>query len=227
MEKKKLLGIIILSLLACVLHAVLLLVTSYHYAITSAFKVTIFMLCPLLYFKAAKEGSRKEFFSLFSMHGNKKNIGLAFLLGFGVFSFIVILFMLLQPLFDRDMVVSALAESGITPRNAIFVFVYIVLINAALEQLFFRGFVFMSLYRLNRRRLAHIYSALLFSFYHIPMLLNALSPGLLILCTVGLVGAGLIFNTLTVKFNSISGSLIVHISANLALNLMIGVYFVF
>ena len=85
----------------------------------------------------------------------------------------------------------------------------------------------MSLHQMNYKVYAHLYSSVLFAVYHIPVLYDALELGMLILATVGLVGAGLIFNFLTVKCKSISGPLIVHISANLALNLMIGIYFVF
>ena len=226
MKSKNVLLLTICSLIACVLHAIMLYTPFNAYVYTSAFKVIVFILCPIIYFKLSKEGSFKGLLSLFSMRG-AKNIKLAFLLGIGVFVFIVVTFIILRPFFDSAMVVEALAENGITSGNAFFVFVYIVVINAALEQLFFRGFVFMSLYRMNVKRYAHIYSSVLFSFYHIPLLYNAVAPGILVLCTVGLIVAGLIFNALALKFKSISASLIVHISANLALNLMIGIYFVF
>jgi len=226
MKNKNVLLLTLFSLFACALHAVILFTPFNAYAYTSAFKVIVFTLCPILYFKVSKEGNFKGLLSLFSLK-RAENIKFAFLLGFGVFAFIVITFIIVQPFMDRAMVVAALAENGITPRNAFFVFVYIVVINAALEQLFFRGFVFMSLYRMNLKRYAHVYSSVLFSFYHIPILWDAVSPGILVLCTVGLIGAGLIFNALALKFKSVSGSLIVHISANLALNLMIGIYFVF
>lgn len=226
MKNKNVLRITIFSLIACALHAAMLYTPFNAYVYTSAFKIVVFLLCPLVYCKVSKEGSFKELLSRFSLK-NAQNIKFAFLLGFAVFVFIVIAFVIAEPFMDRAMVVAALAENGITPRNAFFVFVYIVVINAALEQFFFRGFVFLSLYRMGVKRYAHIYSALLFSFYHIPILYRAVSPGILLLCTVGLVAAGLIFNALALKFKSISGSLIVHISANLALNLMIGIYFVF
>ena len=227
MKHKNVQLITIFSLIACVLHATILHTPFNAYVYTSAFKVIVFILCPVIYYKVAKEGSFKELLSLFSMHGDRKNIKLALLLGLSVFTFIVVVFIILRPFFDRAVVVDALAENGITSNNAMFVFLYIVVINAALEQLFFRGFVFMSLYRMNFKRYAHIYSSVLFSFYHIPILINAVSLGILILCTVGLIVAGLIFNALAAKFQSISGSLIVHISANLALNMMISIFFVF
>jgi len=226
MKNKDALLITIFSILACALHAIILQTRFNAYLYSSAFKVFIFILCPFIYFKVSKNGKFRDLVSLFSMHGDKKNIRHAFLLGLGVFMFIVIVFTILLPFLDRAYIVDALAANGITPTNAIFVFIYIVVINAALEQFFFRGFAFMSLYRMGLKRYAHTYAALLFSFYHIPILFGAVSPGILVLCTVGLVAAGLIFNFLAVRFRSITGSLIVHISANLALNLMIGWHFV-
>ena len=158
---------------------------------------------------------------------DKRSLKLPLILGATVFAFIVIAFVVLQPLIDPVMVDDALAEVGINSRNAIFVVMYIVLLNAALEQFFFRGFVFMSLYAMNVKGIAHIYSSVLFAVYHVPVLYDALEWGMLALATLGLVVAGLIFNSLTIKCKSITGPLIVHISANLALNLMIGIYFVF
>jgi|GEM_PF-597526 len=218
--------IIICSLIACVLHATMLHTPFNDYLYTSIFKVFMFILAPFMYCKIAKDAAFTDLLSLFKMRG-RKNMLIAFALGFGTFAFIIIVFTLLLPFFDRAVIVDALAENGITPYNAIFVFLYIVIINAALEQFFFRGFVFVQMYQIGFKRFAHGYSSVLFSFYHIPILFNGLSVEMLIFCTVGLIIAGLIFNTLAVIFKSISGSLIVHISANLALNLMIGWHFVF
>jgi len=217
--------ITIFSLTACILHAVILFTPFNAYMYSSAFKVVVFILVPFVYCKFVADVKFRELVALFSMNGNRKNIKLAFLLGASVFTFIVVAFMILLPFLDRVMIVDALAANGITSRNAIFVFIYIVVINAALEQFFFRGFVFMSLYRRGYRGYAHAYSALLFSLYHVPILFFAISPGMMVLCVVGLVAAGLIFNGLAAWFDSIGGSLIVHISANLGLNLMIGVHF--
>ena len=225
-KNKNILMLTTFSFAACVLHAVILQTPLNAYLYSSAFKVIIFILCPILYFKISKDGSMKELLSLFLMR-DEKNVKLSFALGVCVFALIVAVFMLVQPFIDRTIVIEALAENGITYDNVIFAFIYIVLINAALEQLFFRGFVFMTLYNRAFKRYAHAYSSVLFSAYHIPIIINGVSIGILLLCTIGLVAAGLIFNALAVKCKSISGSLIVHISANLALNMMIGTHFVF
>jgi len=227
MKNKNVHLITIFAFIACALHAAILQTSFNAYLYTSAFKVVIFILCPVAYFKVSKDGNFKDLLSMFSVREGWKHLRIAFVLGFAVFTFIVVTFMILLPYIDSAMVIDTLAANSITSRNAIFVFIYIVVINAALEQFFFRGFVFMSLYRMNLKRYAHIYSSLLFALYHVPILFNAVSVGILILCTAGLVVAGLIFNVLAIKCKSITGSLIVHISANLALNLMIGINFLF
>lgn len=224
-QSKNLRLITILSFIACALHAFLLYTPFNNYLYTSAFKVFIFILFPIIYCKTSKQVTFKELLSLFLF--DKKIFKIPLLLGLGVFTFITALFAILMPFFDREEIVTVLANNSITPQNAIFVFFYIVIINAALEQFFFRSFVFTQLHRMKFARYAHLYSAVLFSFYHIPILFHAISPGILVLCTAGLVVAGLIFNALTIKFNSVSAALVVHISANFALNLMIGINFVF
>ena len=226
MKIKHALLITVFSIAACAMHAIMLQTRFNSYLYTSAFKVLIFILCPLVYFSVFKNGKFKDLLALFSMHGDRKNIRHALLMGLGVFTLIVIAFTVLLPFLDNASIDDALATVGITPRNALFVALYIVALNAALEQFFFRGFVFMSLHRMGLKRYAHVYSAVLFSFYHIPILFGAVTAGILVLCTLGLVAAGLIFNFLTLRFRSITGSLIVHISANLALLLMIGWHFV-
>ena len=227
MKNKNILLITLFSLAACILHAAMLQTPFTAYLYTSIAKVIIFISFPALYCAFTSDGNFKDMLSLFSMHGDRKNLRFSLLLGLGTFTFIVLLFTILLPLIDPAVVADALAANSITYRNAIFVFLYIVVINAALEQFFFRGFVFLFLHRKGFKRYAHGYSAVLFAVYHIPILFHAVSLEILILCTVGLTAAGLIFNALTLKCRGIGGSLIVHISANLALNLMIGIHFVF
>ena len=225
-KNKNVLLITLFALVACILHAVMLQTPFNNYAYTSMFKVAVFIICPLIYLKISKEMTVKEFFSLFSMNKDAKNIKFSFLLGFGVFTIIVIGFiMIARPFLDGAMIANALDSYGITRNNAVFVFFYIVLINAAIEELFFRGFVFLSLHRMGFKRYAHLFSALLFAVYHATILNAAMAPWMFALCMLGLVGAGLFFNALTVKCKSIGGALIVHISANLALTAIIGVYY--
>jgi len=221
-KNKNILILTISSFLVCALHAIMLNTQFSHYACTSALKIILFGLCPVIYFKLLKDKSHKE---TFSVKGDKKYIKRSFILGLCVFTVILIIFMILRPFLNRTMIVGALAQNGISRNNFPVVFIYVVLINAAFEEIFFRGFVFMTLYRMDYKRYAYGYSSLLFALYHVFILNNAVSPGIFIFCIAGLAVAGLFFNYLVVKCKSMTGSLIVHISANLALNLIVSVYY--
>jgi len=227
MKDKQIQLIIIFSLVACGLHALLLNSPFSNYLYTSLFKVFIFILAPAVYLKVSKDGTLKDMLSLFSVKGNGRNMKIAFALGASTFLVVVAGFALLLPFMDRAVVIDALAANHITPGNIVFVFFYIVIINAALEQFFFRGFTFMWIYKKGNKRYAHAYSSLLFSFYHIPILFGAVSPAVLVFCTVGLIFAGLLFNEIAVRLKSIAASLVLHISANLAISLMVGLHFIF
>ena len=212
-----------LSLLACALHAVVLNTPFNDYAYTSALKVILFTGIPLVYFALSKDGKFKD---LFFVKGHKKGMRLAFVLSGLVLVFMLAAFFALRPLLDNALITEGLSNFGITGKNYPFVFIYIIFINAALEELFFRGFVFLTLYRAERKLYAHIYSSVLFAVYHVSILNNWVQPGIFALFMAGLVAAGLIFNYLAGKCKSIAGSLVVHVSANLVINL-ICVYYLY
>lgn len=221
MKNKNILLITIFGVLACGLHAVMLNTQFNYYVYTSVLKVILFTLSPLIYFTISKDGNFSDMFS----KGDKKEIKRSFVLVLAVFVFIWITFIVVRPFLDKEMIATALSRNGITGGNFPIVFIYVVLINAALEEIFFRGFVFMTLYRKNFKRYAHVYSCLLFAFYHIAILNNAVIPSVFIFFTAGLAVAGLIFNYLFIRCKSIIGSLVVHISANLAINLIVCTFY--
>ena len=224
MKKRNIWLLTILSFITCALHAIMLNTPFNFYLYTSIFKIIVFLLCPVIYFGLSKDGKIKD---LFFVKGDKKNIKFSFILGLVVFAVIMVAYMILHSFLDKEMIVGALAHNGITAGNFAVVFIYVVVINAALEEIFFRGFVFLTLYHMDYKRYAYVYSSFLFAFYHVAVLNNALLPGMFIFCIAGLVGAGLIFNALAIRCKNITGSLIVHISANLALNLIVSFNFAF
>jgi len=140
--------------------------------------------------------------------------------------FILAAFIVINPLLDRQMIVGALSNVGITGENYFFALAYYILINVALEELFFRGFLFSILYRMNVKRYAHIFSSLLFAVYHISVMREGVTLGLLILSTVGLIFVGLLFNEITRRCESVVGSYAVHMGASLAIGL-IGAYYLY
>jgi membrane protease YdiL (CAAX protease family) len=213
----------IAALCACALHTIILHTEFSYYAFTSALKIVLFISFPLIYLKFSRE---RKFREIFSLKGDSKNIKRSFALGGGVFAVIWIAFFFLRQFIEKDMVTGALETNSIDGSNFFLVFIYVVLINAALEEFFFRGYIFDTLHRMGYKKYAHVFSSLLFAVYHVAILREAVSPAMMIFCIAGLVAAGLIFNGLVVWCRCITGALIVHISANLALNLII-VYYLF
>ncbi|MCL2054775.1 MAG: CPBP family glutamic-type intramembrane protease [Oscillospiraceae bacterium] len=211
------------SILACALHAVMLNSPFNFYVYTSAVKVILFILTPAVYFAVSKGGGFKEMFS----RGNKEKVKRSFMLCFCVFAFILLLAAVLSPWLDREQIIGGLEHNGITGGTFPFVFAYIVLVNAALEEVFFRGFVFYTLYRSGLKRYAYAFSCLLFAFYHAAILGDWVSPGIFIFFMLGLSVAGLIFNELTRRCECLTGSLAVHMGANIAINLVVVYYLYF
>jgi len=204
------------SLIAIVLYVIAMYSPFNDYVFTSSLKAILFLFCPLVYF-------RSRFKEMF-IKGNKKQIKRSLGLGVGIIATIFALFAVMRLFLDHEMIIAQMDGYGIGGNNFMFVFIYIVVINATLEEVFFRGFIFRTIYNMNYKRYAHIYSSLVFSLYHIPMLVGGVSPGILIFLLFGLVVAGLIFNYIVIKCENIIGAIIVHIAANMAINLIVVYY---
>lgn len=84
--------------------------------------------------------------------------------------------------------------------------------------LIFRGFAFMTLKKVASRKTAYIFSAALFSMYHIGMITSWSSLSLLLLLIVSLFVSGIMFNYLNEKNGNIYVSWMVHMFTNFAIN---------
>lgn len=177
------------------------------YAVKSAVKIVMFFILPLVF------GRKLKPMSVFSF--KKKALKTSLVLGFSLFFLILCAYFLLGSFFNLSEITSVLEKSmGVTSRNFGFVAIYIALINSLLEEFFFRGFVFLKL----KKKYSGIYSALLFSLYHVAMMIGWFDISLFSLVLIALFVAGLIFNKMDKKFNSIYPSYFVHMFANLAIN---------
>ena len=221
-EHVKLWFLIAISTLACFIYSLMLYSPFNQYIYTSIAKIILFLSAPLIY---AIKGCGK-FRDLFKIRGNKTAVKQAFILGLATFVFILIAYFFMQSLFEKQMVLDGLANEGITKSTYPYVFAHIVFVNAFLEEIFFRGFVFFTIMRLGFKRFAYIFSSILFSVYHIAMMNTWFSPQLFLICLIGLIAAGLLFNELDRRCESIAGGLFLHIGANLAINL-IGLYMIY
>ena len=193
----------------------------YAYWATSVVKIILFLGIPAVYFFAYPKQSMKPMFRA----NGKKPLLVSAAVGLGVLVFIIVGFILLRNFFDMDGIIAKLATNNITKATYPFVFIYIVFINAFMEEVLFRGFAFQTVYNYGYKKVAYVVSALLFSVYHLPVLVTAVGPVMCVVAVVGLFVAGLFFNEVTRRCKNIWGSLVIHMAANLAINSIGAFYF--
>lgn len=207
--------IMIPSILACILMFAIERFISPSYLIKSSIKLVVFSLPIILYTKMFGFRSIRNQFSNLKF----SKLKLIFIFAICVYFFIIILFFLLRDCIDLDGIRSnLLAKENITAMNFIYVSLYISFVNSFLEELFFRGFMFLSLTKSGSRRFAYSISSLAFSLYHVAIISAWFNIWIFILIIVGLMFVGYIFNYITEKSDSFLASWIVHIFANLAIN---------
>ncbi|WP_198135357.1 CPBP family intramembrane glutamic endopeptidase [Alkaliphilus metalliredigens] len=189
-------------------------ILSPNYAIKSAIKLIIFLMLPLGYSLIDRDVSLGRIFIF-----HRKSVLFSVLLGIGVYLFIIGAYFIIGPYFDFTNITITLENNiGVNKNNFIFVALYISFINSLLEEFFFRGFAFLTLKRTTSRRVAYLFSASAFSFYHIAIMTSWFTPLLFILLIISLFLAGLLFNWLNEKSGTIYTSWLVHMCANFAIN---------
>ncbi len=214
MKNKTLWGICAVAIVCCAIMAYVDGILMPGYAIKSIIKVSLFLLLPLLYTLYNREVLFKELFRF-----QKKGFLVALLLGIGLYLLIVGAYALLRGVFDFSQIAGALTEStGVDKDNFLLVALYISFVNSLLEEFFFRGFMFLNLKKLGYRRVAYVFSALVFAVYHVAMMIGWFDIWLFLLVMLGLFAGGVIFNYLNEKHNTIYTSWFVHMFANFAIN---------
>ncbi len=185
------------------------------YIIKSLYKIIIFAGLPLIYCVFDKEVNFKEYFEI----KDKKQIRFAVALGLSVYLLIQAGYFILKGFIDLDNIAMNLENNlNVNRDNFLFVSLYISFINSMLEELFFRGFGFITLGRFLSKRYTYIISALAFSIYHVSILANWFNIIIYALFITGLFVTGLFFNRLNDGYNNIFNSWIVHMCANFSIN---------
>lgn len=198
----------------CAVMAVIDGILQANYFAKSLCKLVLFSGFPAVYSCFDKDFSLKSLFS-----PDKDGIKSALILCVGVYAVILGGYLLLKDVFDFSAITGALTNNiGVTGGNFVFVSLYISFVNSLLEELFFRGFAFLSLKRITGARFAYIFSALAFSLYHVAMMTGWFSLPLFLLILAGLFVGGLIFNYLNAKSETLYPSWFVHMFANFAIN---------
>ena len=142
-------------------------------------------------------------------------------LGLGVFVFVQAGYFVLKGFIDLNNISAVLENNlGISKENFIFVSLYISFFNSLLEELFFRGFSFLTLKKYSSKKYSYIISAFAFSIYHVSILANWFNPIIYIIFIAGLFVTGIFFNLLNDRYDNIYNSWIVHMAANISINII-------
>ncbi len=186
------------------------------YTVKVLIKIVFFLLIPLSYFVVY----RSEFANFKKLFAPKKRTMLrAVLFGGLIYIGIVGGYFLTRGFIDYSNVTNTLKENhGITKENFIYVSIYISLMNSFLEEFFFRGFGFIALKQHINRKIAYVFSPILFAVYHAGMMIGMFSPWVLVLLFIGLFAGGCIFNYLNESSENIYTSWICHMLINFAIN---------
>jgi membrane protease YdiL (CAAX protease family) len=219
MEKYKKSILIVYSLMAVVALYYIEQILIPGYMVKSISKILIFFVGGLLLQRIL--GIKRER----SLRGKVSDISLRKLVILGTVAFASVLgaFVILRTQINLTAISGELENSlHVNSGNFIAVGIYITVVNAALEEYFFRGFLFMNLKKDSSRErfFAYMYSSLLFSFYHLSIFRTWFDPRLLVAALAGLVAAGTLFNLLDEKSDSILYSYIVHACGDAAIVLI-------
>ena len=204
----------ILVTIACVIMAIVDSVIQPGYAIKSGVKIILFLLIPIVYALFNKEINIRKL-----MKPTKSGIVAALCLGGAVYIVILGAFLILRNVFDFSALTTSLNKTtGVNKSNFLWVAIYISFINSLLEEFFFRGFSFIALKKFTTRKFAHVFSSLIFSLYHIAMMVGWFGISVVIISLLGLFAGGLIFNKFDEKNENIYLSWLTHMFANFATN---------
>lgn len=140
-------------------------------------------------------------------------------LALAVFLFLTVGYMVLSPCLDLSAIPEKLRYSDITADTFPAVAAYIILCNALLEEIFFRGFAFLIMRKYASERFAYLFSGAAFALYHVSIMDGWFHPIWFGLFIAGLAVAGMLFDLLD-RRGSIWNGWLVHAAANLAINLI-------
>lgn len=205
-------SVLLLALAVCYTDAVI----QPNYVIKSIIKIIFYLLIPMIYFLFNKD-EFDDFKKLFSFKAG--DLKKTFLLAIIVYVCIVGGYFLVRNFIDFSHVTGNLLNNmGINADNFLYVTIYIAFLNSFLEEFFYRGYAFITLKKHIDRKIAYFFSALVFAFYHIGMILESFVFPDILLIIFGLVFGGCVFNYLNEKSNNIYPSWIVHMFTNFGIN---------
>ncbi len=185
------------------------------YLIKSICKITLFVACITIFQVVDADAKLLDMFA--RPRARQLLIGLAE--GVGVYALILCSFLVFRRHVDFSRIAQALSNDGSINRdNFLFVSLYISFFNSLLEEIFFRGFAYLSLRRYIPERIAASLSAMAFSLYHFVIMASWFELVIFVVLLLSLFVAGLLFNWMDAKSDNIYNSWLVHMFANFAIN---------
>jgi len=132
------------------------------------------------------------------------------------FASIIIGFLIIQDFLNYQIMIDEFQNKyELTGTKFFIASAYLVIVNAFLEEYFFRGYIF---FNLSNKYFAYIFSSLAFSIYHLSNFQNWFeNDWLMLFPVIGLIISGLLFNYLDTKSKDIYNSYIPHFFADLAI----------
>jgi len=204
------------SILTCIILYLVEQVLVVDYITKTISKLVLFTVIPYIYLKFVKKSSIKDALKLKKIQTSTFRLGL--ILGLVSFAVIMVAYFILREYIDFNSIAQELqSKSKITPSNFTFIGLYIIFGNSFLEEFFFRGFIFLNLFNMGHKKLAYIFSSVLFGVYHVAIFKTWFNPFLIGLALLGLISVGIIFNWLDTKTENFINSWIVHILADSAI----------
>ncbi|WP_010095650.1 CPBP family intramembrane glutamic endopeptidase [Ornithinibacillus scapharcae] len=213
--KKNTIFIMVSTLVTCCLLAFIEHGIETNYLIKTGIKVTLFFLNVWIYIKIFQNFRFRDVLSMEKItHKEWKRI---VTLGASSAFILLVAYIICLPYINLDSIMDDLTNRlGITTTTYIIVGIYITFGNSFLEEFFFRGFIFFNL----PRRLAYLFSPLLFAAYHIPMIMLWFSPLIIVICFIGLWLIGVVFHLVNERTATIWASWIIHICADVMIILI-------
>lgn len=219
MKNKKMLYLILSTVIVVMLLYITDQVMSLSYNTKIIVKLMLFVSFPLVYTLMIKESVVKT--SWINYRNKEKKSMLSIVLGVLVFAIIIVAYIIMKPYIDTEVMVKEFQDKyKINESNVIYYSIYLVFVNSFLEEYFFRGFVFLHMKKLGFRKFAYFFSACAFAVYHIANFQNWMFIYAFILALIGLIVGGYIFNYLDDEQETFINSWFVHICADLAIALI-------
>lgn len=204
---------------ACLLYFWVARILQLNYTAKSLIKLLLFLGLPVLYWIRTGRFSRREVISLIFPRREQ----LPRLLGsvaVGVLAIAVanLLAVPLCRMFGIESVIGEIRTRTHTGSQQLqLALIYIPLVNALAEELFFRGFIVSELAGLGYDRLALCFPAALFALYHLAIFQNWFNPGIMALTLGGLFLCGLLLGRIVRRDRNILGVWMLHGLVNVAI----------